>query len=52
MPILTDAVQRAVEVPPESIRIILNEIPLANWWHAGTSVQLPVANPLEPLTTT
>lgn len=36
---LTLAVQRAVLAPPENIRIILNEIPRANWWH--TSVTPP-----------
>lgn len=32
---LTAAVQRAVQAPPGNIRIILNEIPRANWWHAA-----------------
>lgn len=34
---LTLAVQRAVQAPPENIRIILNEIPRANWWHAAVT---------------
>jgi len=31
---LSAAVQRAVQAPAGNIRIILNEIPPANWWHA------------------
>ncbi|ART49555.1 tautomerase family protein [Acidovorax carolinensis] len=34
---LTAAVQRAVQAPPENIRIILNEIPRADWWHTAVT---------------
>lgn len=36
---LTSAVQRAVQAPAANIRIILNEIPQANWWHAAEQSQ-------------
>lgn len=34
---LTSAVQRAVQAPPENIRVILNEIPRANLWHTAVT---------------
>lgn len=42
---LTAAVQRAVQAPPENIRIILNEIPCANWWHAPQPPQGAASTP-------
>lgn len=47
---LTAAVQRAVQAPPGNIRIILNEIPRANWWHAARPPQ-GAASDSSPTTT-
>lgn len=48
---LTTAVQRAVQAPPGNIRIILNEIPRANWWHTAVTPQQSRISLSEPSTT-
>ncbi len=44
---LTAAVQKALQAPADSIRIILNEIPSAHWWHAATPSQGASSYPLK-----
>lgn len=38
---LTAAVHKALQAPPGNIRIVLNEIPRANWWHAEPPLGAP-----------